>query len=168
LLPNPAVSHLRLAAIAEAEPIAAVLQQAFAEYRPLYTPAAYAVTTPTAAQLQQRWTEGPVWVALQAGTVSGPITGTVAAVPKAESLYIRSMAILPSARGRGIGKLLLGEVERLAAVQGARRLFLSTTPFLLAAIQLYERFGFQRTPAGPHELYGTPLFTMEKALTRER
>jgi hypothetical protein len=29
---------------------------------------------------------------------------------------------------------------------------------------LYEKFGFQRTGEGPHELAGTPLFTMEKKL----
>ena len=28
--------------------------------------------------------------------------------------------------------------------------------------RLYERFGFQRTSDEPHELFGTPLFTMEK------
>jgi ribosomal protein S18 acetylase RimI-like enzyme len=43
-----------------------------------------------------------------------------------------------------------------------RRLFLSTTPFLDRAISLYERFGFQRNEEGLRELFGTPLFTMEK------
>jgi hypothetical protein len=41
---------------------------------------------------------------------------------------------------------------------------LSTTPFLDAAIALYERCGFRRTAGGPLELAGTPLFTMEKRL----
>ena len=48
--------------------------------------------------------------------------------------------------------------------QGFQRMFLSTTPFLLAAVRLYEQFGFQPTDAGPRELFGTPLFTMEKRL----
>jgi hypothetical protein len=43
---------------------------------------------------------------------------------------------------------------------------LSTTPFLAFAIALYERFGFRRSDAGPRELFGTPLFTMTKDLTR--
>jgi len=31
-------------------------------------------------------------------------------------------------------------------------------------MRLYERFGFQRTEEGPHDLFGTSLFTMEKQL----
>jgi ribosomal protein S18 acetylase RimI-like enzyme len=43
-------------------------------------------------------------------------------------------------------------------------MFLSTTPFLIGAISLYERAGFRRTGEGPHDLFGTPLFSMEKVL----
>jgi hypothetical protein len=45
---------------------------------------------------------------------------------------------------------------------------LSTTPFLTAAISLYERFGFSRSIDGPHDLYGTPLFTMVKRMDAHR
>jgi GNAT superfamily N-acetyltransferase len=153
-------ASVRLATEAEAEAIATALLEAFREYEPLYTPRAFAATTPTAAQIRGRWSEGPVWVARQAGRLAG----TVAAVPKPEGLYIRSMAVLPEARGRGAGRLLLKSVESFAKAGGFKRMFLSTTPFLQGAIGLYETSGFQRTAAGPHELWGTPLFTMEKIL----
>jgi GNAT superfamily N-acetyltransferase len=152
--------QIRLALADEAVSIASVLYQSFVEYEPFYTPEAFAATTPTADQLRERWREGPVWVAVQNDT----IIGTVAVVPKGEALYIRSMAILPTARGQGIGRLLLHEVERFANERRCRRLFLSTTPFLRRAIRLYEQFGFQRSSDGPHELFGTPLFTMVKSL----
>jgi hypothetical protein len=38
------------------------------------------------------------------------------------------------------------------------------TPFLNTAIRLYEAFGFRRMNDGPHDLFGTPLFTMEKTV----
>ena len=60
--------------------------------------------------------------------------------------------------------MLLTHVEKFAASQGFSRLFLSSTPFLDRAIRLYEAFGFRRTAEGPHELFGAPLFTMEKLL----
>jgi hypothetical protein len=41
-------------------------------------------------------------------------------------------------------------------------MYLSATPFLLRAIQFYENFGFARSAEGPHDLFGTPLFTMVK------
>ena len=151
---------VRLASIDHATAIASVLRGAFAEYERLYTPEAFAATTPTPEQLRDRWNEGPVWIAVQANC----IVGTIAAVPKGPALYVRSMGLLPQARGQGLGVLFLERVECYARQHNYTRLFLSTTPFLHRAIRLYERFGFERTNDGPHELHGTPLFTMEKSL----
>jgi len=117
--------QLRLAAVEEASSIASVLYQSFVEYEPAYTPEAFAATTPTRNQIENRFNGGPVWGALQ----NDGIVGTVSAVPKGEAVYIRSMAILPTARGQGIGKLLLRQVERFAYTHGYKRLFLSTTLF---------------------------------------
>jgi ribosomal protein S18 acetylase RimI-like enzyme len=74
------------------------------------------------------------------------------------------MAVSPSARGQKIGELLLTHVELFARAQNFRHLLLSTTPFLDRAIRLYERFGFRRCGEGVHDLFGTPLFSMEKTL----
>jgi GNAT superfamily N-acetyltransferase len=107
--------------------------------------------------------EGPIWVALQGDT----IVGAVSVVPEGEAVYIRGMAILPTARGQSIGTLLLQQIEEYASGHGFRRLYLSTTPFLTRAIRLYEHRGFQRSDEGPHDLFGTPLFTMVKTLEAE-
>ena len=151
---------MRLAQVHESGQIAAVLRRAFSEFEPLYTPRAYALTTPKPAQVQRRWTEGPVWVAV----LHDRIAGTVSAVPSGDSLYIRSMAVLPAAQGCGMGRSLLEQVERFAREKSFRRMRLSTTPFLLAAIQLYQSSGFTKNAEGPHDLAGTPLFTMEKPI----
>ncbi len=109
--------------------------------------------------------EWQTWVAL----LDNAIVGTASAFQKSEGcLHIRGMAVLPSARGRKVGELLLREIEAFALRSGYTRLSLSTTPFLSSAIRLYERFGFQRTNDGPYELFGTPLFRMAKALQGER
>src|SRR5688572_25662294 len=152
---------VRNAIVDESPAIASVLKQAFAGYEPLYTPAAFAATTPTSLQIQQRWHEGPVWVAIRKDN----IVGTVSAVPKIPDLYVRSMAVLPTATDQGIGGQLLDEIERFALDHHYKSLFLSTTPFLKEAIRLYGRFGFQRSDNGPHDLFGTPLFTMIKSLS---
>lgn len=152
---------MRLAAVGEAEAIASVLRDAFADFEPLYTPAAFAATTPNAEQIRGRWGEGPVWVAL----VDGCVEGTVAAVVKGRGLYVRSMGVRPASRGLGLGRRLLDGLERYAVGEGCSRMYLSTTPFLYGAIRLYERFGFEFNKEGPFELSGTPLLTMAKPLT---
>lgn len=155
--------EIRSAEVRDAPAIAFLLADSFAEYQPLYTAEGFAATAITGEQVAQRIAEGPVWVALSDESV----VGTVTVVTRSESLYVRGMAVHPKARGQRIGELLLAEVERFAGAGRFQRLFLSTTPFLDRAIRLYERHGFQRTDQGPHDLQGTPLFTMEKFLHDE-
>ncbi len=152
---------LRAASQADTELIANILMDSFIEYEPLYTPEGFAATALNARDVTARLTEGPVWVALS----DNQLVGTMAVVVKDDAVYIRGMAVVPVCRGQGIGRLLLDHAEKYARAKGCKRLFLSTTPFLTEAIQLYERSGFVRTEEGPHDLFGTPLFTMEKNLS---
>jgi ribosomal protein S18 acetylase RimI-like enzyme len=156
----PASVQIRRATPADAAAIAAVLYESFREFRPLYTDGGFAATTPDSGGILARMKEGPVWVALGEKVT----LGTVAAVLQSESLYIRGMAVLPAARGAGVGQRLMSEIELYAASAGCQRLFLSTTPFLNSAIRLYEKLGFRRCATEAQALFGTPLFTMEKIL----
>ena len=153
-------TEVRRAVPSDSAFIASALYDSFIEYESFYTPEAFAATTPTQDQIRDRLNEGPVWVAVQ----DASIVGTVSAVPKSEGLYVRSMAVLPAARGQGIGRLLLQAIEDFARARGNRRLLLSTTPFLLRAIRLYEHSGFRRSDEGANSLFGTPLMTMVKTI----
>jgi len=154
--------RIRLAASDDAPVVADILQAAFVEYESLYTPPGFAATTPDAQQVLARMREGPVWIALR----HIDVVGTVAAVVNDDSLYLRGMAVHPRARRLKAGTLLLDRAERFAREQGCRRVFLSTTPFLDAAIRLYEKSGFRRVRDSGHDLLGTPLFMMEKYIPR--
>lgn len=157
---SSAAFEIRRAGPGDAAAIAEVLRAAFTEYKPSYTEGGFAATVLTPGEVIERMSEGPVWVSLQNGTVAA----TVSAVVKEKSVYIRGMAAVPAARGCRVGTTLLHCVEDWAAKQGCKRLFLSTTPFLDSAIRLYENYGFHRMDESPADLYGTPLFTMEKML----
>jgi GNAT superfamily N-acetyltransferase len=153
--------EIRTAGPADAAAIAAVLFASFVEYEALYTAEGFAATALNEEQVRVRLRAGPVWLALRGAMV----VGTVAGMIKECSAYMRGMAVLPEARGCRVGGRLVEQVEDWAAGEGCGRVFLSTTPFLSAAIRLYERLGFRRTEDGAHDLFGTPLFTMEKNIS---
>ena len=149
---------IRLATASDADAIATLLADAFAEFEPHYTPGGFRATTPTPAEIARRITDGPIWI-VESGT---GIAGTVSAVRRPDGVHVRSMAVAPGARGLGIGRLLLDQVQSFADAHACDHLYLSTTPFLSQAIKMYERAGFVPTSAPPYELFGTPLFTMRK------
>lgn len=142
----------------DAEMIAFILAEAFAEYRPLYTEKAFAATTPSVEEIKKRFGKELILKA----SAGGEIIGTVSAVDRGENLYIRSMAVLTKARGQKTGEKLLEYIEDFARAKSYKRLTLSTTPFLSRAIRLYEKFGF--VLAGTDDLFGTPLLKMKKVL----
>jgi ribosomal protein S18 acetylase RimI-like enzyme len=154
--------EIRRAGFADAVAVSAVLHKAFAEFRSRYTPGGFSATALNTEQVLTRMQEGPVWVALREGIA----VATAAAVVQEKSVHIRGMAVLPSTRRQGIAVALVRQVEEWAKVRGLVRLFLSTTPFLASAIAMYERYGFRRIDEGPHDLLGTPLFSMEKILAQ--
>ncbi len=153
---------IRRATAVDAEAVAYLLRDSFRDVERFYTRAGYAATTPDASAVRERLKEGPTWVAEEGGF---PV-GTVSAVLRDLDLYVRSMAVVPSARGRRFGHSLYAEAFNLAVERRARRIYLSTTPFLHSAIRLYESLGFRRTGEPPDDLFGTPLFTMAKQLVR--
>ena len=155
--------QIRLAVVDEAGIIAEVIRQAFVPLENDYTPESFAIVTPPTEEVALRFDEGPIWLALK----GGEIVATVSVVPEPEWLYIRSMAVSPTAQGLGVGGKLLEAVEIYAIENGFERLFLYATNFSANAIRLYERNGFQLgryTTA--EEWFGTPGRSMEKKIGR--
>ncbi len=63
---------------------------------------------------------------------------------------LQKMYLLPAARGKGIGSLLMKKCLQFAKEQGYAQCYLETMPELKAAIRLYEKTGFHylRRPVG--------------------
>jgi GNAT superfamily N-acetyltransferase len=59
---------------------------------------------------------------------------------------IKRMYTAPDARGRGLGRDLLGELEDAARALGMRRLVLDTAAPLVAAHELYRSAGYAEVP----------------------
>ena len=156
---------VRPAKASDVEAIARTLKAAFTPLAPLYTASAFAATVPPAGDLAARLAMARTWVAVRRQVV----VGTVTARPTQTGMYVQSMAVLPEARGSGVGRRLLAAVVGFAEESRSPRLYLSTTPFLKEAIGLYESCGFSFVPnEGPFDLHGTPLLTMERRLAALR
>jgi DNA-binding MarR family transcriptional regulator/GNAT superfamily N-acetyltransferase len=79
---------------------------------------------------------------------------------------VKRMWVAPSARGLGLGRRLLGELEAHAARRGVRTLRLETNHALTEAIGLYRAAGYREVPAFNDEPYAQHWF--EKHLTDPR
>lgn len=88
----------------------------------------------------------------------GSIAGSVLLFPPATNAYgggavnvdypeVRLLAVLPEARGQRLGVALMEECARRARRAGAAALGLHTTDMMQAAVRIYERLGYVRTPA---------------------
>ena len=75
---------------------------------------------------------------------------------------IKRMWVAPEARGLGLGRRLLVELETRAAARGVRSLRLETNRVLAEAISLYRSAGYREVAAFNHEPYAHHWF--EKTL----
>ena len=60
-------------------------------------------------------------------------------------VQLTALVVSPDVRGRGVGRALVGVVERWAAERGADRLVLTTALHRAEAPAFYERLGFDHT-----------------------
>jgi len=59
---------------------------------------------------------------------------------------IKRMFVLETERGKGIAVAVLAELEKWAVAEGFETAILETGNKMTAAIRLYEKSGYQRTP----------------------
>src|SRR5581483_6044830 len=81
---------------------------------------------------------------------------------------LKRMWVAPSARGLGLGRRLLTELERLAAEHGVRVLRLETNRNLTEAIALYRSAGYREVDAFNDEPYAHHWFEKRLPQTRSR
>ena len=85
---------------------------------------------------------GEFWVVEQ----QGEIVGTAAYYPVErgeKAVEVRKMYLLPIARGKGLGRYLLQELESAIANRGFQAIWIETASVLKEAVKLYESSGYQ-------------------------
>lgn len=88
---------------------------------------------------------------------NGAIMGSVLLFPPATKAYgsaavsvdypeVRLLAVVPDARGEGVGAALMNECAQRARRASATALGLHTMDIMRAAVRMYERMGYVRAP----------------------
>jgi putative acetyltransferase len=95
---------------------------------------------------------GEFWVIEDRGKIVGtsayyPCLGGAATTAdrSEQAVEIRKMYLSPQVRGQGLGKCLLGELERSILAHGYHEIWIETASILTAAVKLYEANGYQPT-----------------------
>lgn len=89
--------------------------------------------------------------------------------PQSDTWYIGLLLLDPAVRGRGIGSFVLREWEQAAAAAGAHSAELSVLTDNTAALQFWQRHGYETVATLPARRFGSKLHerhAMRKRLAR--
>lgn len=98
---------------------------------------------------------GTVLVVADDGADGGTPVGHALVQDRDGEWEVKRVIVADGQRGRGIGRLLMAELETIAREGGARRLILQTGDRQPDAVALYEKIGFTRIPT--YEPYVTTI-----------
>ncbi|MCC6304774.1 MAG: GNAT family N-acetyltransferase [Rhodobacteraceae bacterium] len=125
---------------------------------------------PSAATLADFWQGAPPGgdpaAGLRLGLFEGGALAGVAELafgfPGAGDAYLGLMLLAPAARGRGLGRRLLGRVEAEARARGAGRLLLAVARANPRARAFWEREGFARVRTLPPRRVGARAHVLDR------
>lgn len=88
-----------------------------------------------------------LWVArgpaVHEGAVAPTVVGYLCLWAVADEVHVTNLAVRPTRRGEGVGRLLLGTLLAHHRMLGARRALLEVRPGNIEARRLYEGLGFR-------------------------
>ncbi len=96
---------------------------------------------------------------------NGEVQGTCAVIPHEPGVYeIAKMAVVPEARGKGYGDLLMEATVEFSRRAGASKVVIVSNTVLAPAIRLYEKHDFVRVPLTEDERFARANIRLERRL----
>ncbi len=144
---------LRKATLADRDSVLRVTLAAYVEYEAIMGGERWERYRANIAATLSDWSDYACIVAER----QGELLGSVLLYPPSADAYrgqaqagdfpeVRLLAVDPGARGEGIGLALMEECMRRARAAGAAKLGLHTNEMMEAAVRMYRRMGFVRSP----------------------
>ena len=146
-------ARIRAAVDADVPDVRAVVDAAF---RP-YVARIGVVPVPMEADHAANVAEGRVFVAElhdDGGAGTARVAGLVVLEPRADHLYLDTVAVRPDAQGAGLGRLLLEFTEARARALGLPEIRLFTNAMMWENQTIYPRLGYEtveRRVTGPYD-----------------
>lgn len=155
--PALAAPTIRLAVEADEAAVRDCAVQAYARYTGLIgrQPA------PMTAQFDAQIAAGQVHVALDG---AGSFLGYIVFYPDARGMHIESVAVLPGAAGRGVGKALVRFCEQEACRRNLGVVHLYTNEKMADNLQIYPHLGYTETSRRAEDGFRRVFF--EKKISR--
>ncbi len=144
--------HLRVARPEEHDEVSELMRDAYREYQTHFAPEVWEGYVRDIMDVRSRLGVADLIVAEMAGRLVGAVTFYPEASHSEREGWpagwagVRLLAVLPDARGLGIGKALMDECLRRCRQLAVPTLGLHTTEPMAVARGMYERMGFVRTP----------------------
>ena len=144
--------HLRDAGPEELDEVSELIRDAYLEYQAHFPPERWEGYVRDMMDVRSRLGVADLIVAEVAGRLLGAVTFYPEASHSDRERWpvgwagVRLLAVLPDARGLGIGKALMDECLRRCRQRAVPTLGLHTTEPMNVARGMYERMGFVRTP----------------------
>lgn len=123
------------------QPAAEVIRAVLAEYGLAWEPDGADCDVLEIEQFYQQ-SGGAFWLVER----EGAIVGTAGYYPTQrgqQAVELRKMYLLPAARGQGLGRFLLQQLEAAIAARGFQQIWIETASILTAAVKLYESSGYR-------------------------
>ncbi|HEY8341112.1 MAG TPA: GNAT family N-acetyltransferase [Egibacteraceae bacterium] len=135
----------------ELDIVASLSVDAYAEYAARMSPDAWSSFAQDIANVRGRLPDADLLVAELDGKLVGAVTMfTDWRGAQADSVGVRLLAVIPEARGKGIGRALMEEVIARARARDKRRVVLTIAPEMESVKELSEELGFEREPDLDH------------------
>lgn len=154
-------SVLRTATVSDAAAIAAVIAASFAQYRGKLVPESGALHE-TAEGIAAELSKGAAAIVAER---NGEMLGCVLVEEMEGDLYFGRLSVLPSARGLGLARQLIGAVEAEALRRGLAGIRLGVRIVLTDNRRLFTSLGYRKTSREAHPGFDHPTsINMRKSL----
>jgi ribosomal protein S18 acetylase RimI-like enzyme len=132
---NNQIVQIRKAISTDLEDIKSCARAAYSKYIDRIGKEPAPVNADFAAQIEH----GVVYVALY----EHQFVGYVVFYPEGDHFHLESVAVLPEQSGKGVGKALIGYVERMARREGLKAVELYTNEAMIENLGMYQKMEYK-------------------------